>query len=134
MTELPSRIEDVLDEFEGMLASLQDDLNTAKRDPSWDYEGTGREVLQASSQVAQALVDALRSMDIPYADLDEVLRAIASRDPSARECADLGGQVFEFLRKISYAGGPDPHDAPDMSDFGHLLRELPSSPWSANRR
>lgn len=115
-----------LGDLQGALVTLADDLSTA-RSPSWDssgdFEGSGREVLQVSAGLAQALVDWLDPMDLTYGDLDQVLRAIASREPKLETVASHGAKVFEFLRRISYGGLPSAHDAPDMEDFNGLLEQ-----------
>jgi hypothetical protein len=119
---------EALEELQGALTSLADDLATA-RNPRWDdpgdFEGSAREVLHLSTHLAQALVDWLEPMDLIYGDLDQVLRAIASRVPSLSEHAKHGTRVFEFLRLVSYAGSlPDPGGAPSIEDFNAKLEDL----------
>lgn len=115
-------VREALDEVLGALMHLADDLSAiASADWDAEFETSGRLVLQVSASLAQALVDWLEPMDLTYGDLDQVLEAIASREPELGEVAEYGGKVFEFLRQISYAGSPNPHDAPDMEDFNVML-------------
>lgn len=118
---------EALQALQDALSALADDLSAARHpgnESLWgDFETTGRVVLQVSAGLAQALVDWLAPMDLTYGDLDQVLRSIASREPKLKELADYGAEVFEFLRKISYAGAPDPQEAPDMDDFNGLLEQ-----------
>ncbi|NVB37215.1 hypothetical protein G6O69_05190 [Pseudenhygromyxa sp. WMMC2535] len=120
-------VREALEAVQSALNRLADDLSTACN-PSWDdqgdFEGAAREVLQVSAGLAQELVDWLEPMDLGYGDLDEVLQGIAARVPALAKHAKQGSAVFEFLRQVSYASSPDPHQAPDMEAFNVLLEEL----------